>query len=344
MRIISIIILLMTLISCEKERQDEVILNRIEYVYNLKSVLNEDVWPDFSNKRNDLPLVYYTDSSCYVSNPTQKYIDIYKPILAYESGDLRIYRSFLIDSVPFHMSAGLSYEDSTKYNYKSSFMNCSSLEITQNFVPDVFSVEQWATMVIHEYFHGFQFKHHNFLTYCEQFVFEIPRDSLKNLYKDYLWFKKSVDKENDLLLSAIKSESDLESLSLVKSFFAIRDKRRKKLKGLLTYDLKNFEEGLETLEGTARYIEYSLYGKLATEQAYSKLLKSDTLYRSNTYFKDYNIVRDSWLYLTSNTSYFYAIGFNMARLLDKLQLDYKSRLFVEKGLTLESVLREQLDK
>lgn len=346
MRKLSIIILTITLISCgkNKEKQDEVILNRIEYVYNLKSLIDEDIWTGFSDKKFDLPLVYYTDTTCYVANPTEKFINTYTPSLVFENETLKIYKTYLLDSIPFHMSVGITFGDTTAdYNYKSPFMNCSSPEITKKNVPDVLSTEQWATMIIHEYFHGFQFKHPTFLSYYEQNILDVSGDSLKNLYKDNKWFRESIDGENDLLLKAIKSDSTIEILNSVQRFFVLRDQRRERTKQLLNSDIKIIEEGYETMEGTARYLEFCLYSKFTTERPDSKLVKSDTLYHSNDYFRDYRIENDQWLYLTKKTSYYYyAIGFNMVRLLDKLKIEYKSRLFHENGLTLEEILREQI--
>ena len=333
-----------SLFSCggKKEKQDQVILDRIEYVYNLKSLIDEDIWTDFSDKKFDLPLVYYTDTTCYVTNPTEKFINTYIPSLVFENGTLKIYKTHLLDSIPFHMSVGITYGDSTAYNNRSPFMNCSSLEITEKFIPDALSTEQWVTMIIHEYFHGFQFKHPMYLNYFEQNLLGVSGDSLKELYEKNTWFKEGVDKENDLLLKAIKSDSTTEVLNSVQRFFVLRDQRRERIKQLLNSDIKTIEEGYETMEGTARYLEFSLYSKFATEQPDSKLVKSDTLYHSNDYFRDYRIEKDQWLYLTSNTSYYYAIGFNMARLLDKLKIEYKSLLFNESGLTLEKILRKQI--
>jgi len=67
------------------------------------------------------------------------------------------------------------------------------------------------------------------------------------------------------------------------------------------------------MEGTARYIEY---------------------------FKNYTITNDKWFYINGAT-YYYATGFNIARLLDKLKVDYKSRLF-NKKIFLDDILREQI--
>ena len=46
---------------------------------------------------------------------------------------------------------------------------------------------------------------------------------------------------------------------------------------------------------------------------------------------------DPWLY-TTGKSYFYATGFNMVRLLDKLGIEYKIELFNKGELSLEQLL------
>jgi hypothetical protein len=94
------------------------------------------------------------------------------------------------------------------------------------------------------------------------------------------------------------------------------------------------------MEGTARYVEFSLYKDFAIRKPDESLLKSDSSFKSFAKFKNYNLQKDKWLYLTDKTTYFYATGFNMARLLDKLGIEYKSRLFKDGKISLEDILRE----
>jgi hypothetical protein len=98
------------------------------------------------------------------------------------------------------------------------------------------------------------------------------------------------------------------------------------------------------MEGTARYAEYSLYGHFARKNPDGKLVKSDTAYHSYQYFRNHNIEKDKWLYLSDRTRYFYATGFNLVRLFEKLHIDYQSRLFNEGGLSLEQILAQHLTK
>jgi hypothetical protein len=341
MRYIFFSFLLVTILNSKNSTaQEDVIFKRIEYIYDLKSLTNQ-VWPGFNSSEYDLPLVYYTDSICYVSNPTDQFILLFKPELVFKTQRFSIYKSTLIDSIPFHMETSITLGDSTSdYNYGEPYMNCSSPEITNIYVPDVHSTEMWSTMVMHEYFHGFQFKHDRFLEFYEMSV-NVSADTLKMLYRNNSWYQESVDKENNLLLTALQSESPSEIHQSIDQFFKLREKRFKQLNDSLRSDIKTIEKNYETMEGTARYIEYNLYKEFGNLDAHINLKKSDTLFRSYEYFNDYNMTNDKWLYM-SGPNYFYAIGFNILRLLDKMGVDYKSRLFNE-GVFIDDLLLEQIE-
>ena len=57
-------------------------------------------------------------------------------------------------------------------------------------------------MVMHEYFHGFQFMYPTHLTYFGKNI-AVAADTLQEIYKLPGWFKESVDKENAMLLAAL---------------------------------------------------------------------------------------------------------------------------------------------
>jgi hypothetical protein len=325
-------------------REEQVIFNRIKYINDLKGFIDKNVWKGLAAQEFDLPLIYYTDRFSYVANPTKKFIDSFKPNLVYQSGALKIYKTNRLDSVPFHMETITTFGDnSSAYNHNSPFMNCSSFEITQKTVPDVHSTEQWTTMVMHEYFHGFQFMHPAHLAYFGKNI-AVSADTLQELYKSHGWFKESVDKENALLLAALDAADEKQVTSLVDSFFLFREKRHLQTKEQLAVDVKGIEQTYETMEGTARYVEYSLYSHFARKNPDRELVKSDTAYHSYGYFRNHTMGKDKWLYLSDKTRYFYATGFNMIRLLDKLKENYKTRLFNEGGLSSEQLLTQHRTK
>ena len=240
------------------------------------------------------------------------------------------------------METGMTLGDPTdEYNYHSPFMKCSSYEEVFKTIPKVLSTEEWTTMIMHEYFHGFQYKHKSYINFYEKNIVQIQPDSLTSIYKNNQWFKTSIDNENQFLLKAIAEKDSSKTKQLIDSFFDLRTQRRKAVSEKLKLNIGQYEKCYETMEGTARYIEFSLYNNYATRRPSYKLLQSDTSFKSFNKFRKYNIEQDKWLYLTEKTIYFYAIGFNMARLLDKLNIDYKSRLFNEGKLTLEDILNAQ---
>ena len=319
---------------------EQKVCNRIEFVFNLKQTINDKVWKTFTDKQFDVPLIYFTDSASFVANPTEKFLSTFKSNLVFENEQIKIYKTAQrIDHTQFHMETGLTLGTPTnEYTYHSPFMKCSSYEDVFKQIPDVSSTEEWVTMIMHEYFHCFQYKHNAYIDYYEKNIVQIQPDSLTAIYKNNAWFKKSIDHENELLLNAINETDNLKTEQLIDSFIEMRKQRRIETKQLSQLDITNFEKYYETMEGTARYVEYSLYHLFSTSQLDCTLLESDTSFKSFRKFKNYNMEHDKWLYLTERTTYFYAIGFNMARLLDKLKIEYKTKLFNQGGLSLEDIL------
>lgn len=344
---IVLILLAIFVFSCKVEhnRDEQKIFDRIAFVYNLKQTVAENTWASFNDLEYDLPLVYFTDSSSYIANPTEKFLKTFKSDLVFQNQGIKIYKTNVrVDSLPFHMETGMTLGDPTdEYNYHSPFMMCSSYEETYKTIPDVLSTEEWTTMIMHEYFHGYQYKHKSYINYYENEIVHIQPDSLTAIYKNNTWFKNSIDKENELLLKTIDETDSIIIVKNLKDFFALRTQRRKAVLTKLNFDMAKYEKCYETMEGTARYVEYSLYKRYATKQPDLNLLKSDSSFKSFEKYRNYNITKDEWLYKSEKTTYFYALGFNMARLLDKLNVEYKSRLFKERKITLEDILLEKLN-
>lgn len=320
--------------------KEQKILDRIEFVYNLKQTVDQSTWPTFNDQEYDLPLIYFTDTGSYIANPTDKFLASFTSDLVFQNSQIRIYKTKnRIDSLPFHMETEITLGDPTdEYNYHAPFMKCSSYEEVHKAIPKVHSTEQWVTMLMHEYFHGYQYKHKAFVAYYEKEIALIGEDSLKSIYKNNSWFKQSIDEENRLLLKAINENDRISRKKTIAHFFSLRKKRRKEVLAKLKLDISKYEQCYETTEGTARYIEYSLYTLFSTRKPDYKLLQSDPSFKSFDQFRNYNIQNDEWLYLTEKTAYFYATGFNLVRLLDQLKIEYKSKLFKQGATTLEDLL------
>ena len=288
-------------------------VERLQYVYALKVVINDSIWSGFADKQYDVPLLYYGDTCCYVVNPTEKFLAMYPSFLIHSDNNIQIYQTEKVDDKPFHMHVTFTDEESN-IDYRTPFIRCSSLEQTSETIPDVTSVNEWATMVMHEYFHGFQFKNDGYLDIYEAITNAVLPDTLTALAASHDWYNESITRENDLLLKAIDTNDMEASRAYIQSFFELRNERRERVKKELCIDIVALEQLYETMEGSARYIEYCLY----------------------RHFGNFNLSDAKWLY-TVGRKYYYATGFNLLRLSDKLKINYKCGIFrdvstVEKNL------------
>ena len=324
--------------------EEKVIISRIRYVMHLKATLGQQYWPGFNTQAGDVPLVYFTDSASYVANPTPRFMAMFRPVLIYSSRELSIYRTpERINKTPFYMSTGMELLDTTVFNYKAPFMFCSSPEATKKVIPDLSSTEEWAAMVLHEYFHGFQFRHAPLLDHYQKKVLPVSADSLNRIYRKNDLYRKLTNEENEMLLQAINSPDITTAKKYLERFWSKRKEKWDFCYEKLNYDISKFrvyEEFYEQLEGTARYVEFQLLNGFRTLSPDRDLQKVDTFYTGNKHFKDFQLEQNKWLYETSRSAnYMYATGFNMARLLDKLKRPYKEQLFSSGNGSLVNKLR-----
>ena len=71
----TIIIILLALVAMSADAQSlNKDVERLQYVYALKVVINDSIWSGFADKQYDVPLLYYGDTCCYVVNPTEKFL------------------------------------------------------------------------------------------------------------------------------------------------------------------------------------------------------------------------------------------------------------------------------
>lgn len=306
-----------TLLKAQSLNQPDVLaINRIGTIYCLKENRRE-VWPAFNNPIYEIPLIYYADSACYVVNPTTRFLDMYETQKLSNNSSLKIYKSKLIDSVKFHMQVSVSYDDSlANFDFKQPYMRCSSYELSFNTVP-MGSELEWYTMILHEMFHGFQLKHQSFFEYFTYVASneKFKQSELNNLYSTQQWFKESIERENNLLLDALALENPI---PILKEYVKLRELRYKRTKAECDIVIVQFEPMFETMEGSARYFEYYVYPDL------------------------YDLEKNKWLYIAGK-NYFYATGFNLLRLFDKLTIEYKSQLFND-NLSLYSILKSNISK
>jgi hypothetical protein len=59
------------------DNEEQVILDRIEYIYNLKRTIDTSVCKGFADKKFDLPLIYYTANSLRCQSDKTLYCFLY---------------------------------------------------------------------------------------------------------------------------------------------------------------------------------------------------------------------------------------------------------------------------
>ena len=282
--------------------KDSVVIARLTYLHHLKDKIG-NVWQGFNGKHADLPLIYYGNEYCYVMNPQIKFLTNFESSLVFKDEGLTVYKTKKIDDTPFHMHMTYEFDDEKQFDFHSPYMRCSSLETTSKTIPDVTTMDVWATMVLHEYFHAFQFSHPKYADYYEKHCAFFDSNILQSLYLNHKWYRNSINKENELLLKALNTSDINLARRHLRSFLKIRSNRRKKAYRKLHLDITKAEQTYEMTEGSARYIEAKLYESIPVYQADS-----------------------SWLY-TAGKKYHYATGYNIIRVLDKFGCHYQKELF-----------------
>lgn len=339
------LLLLITQITVHTSAQDNevIIFQRLENLYQAKKHIIEKSWPSANDTIFDIPLIYYTETACYIANPAQDFIQKFKAELRFQNKELKIYKTpSRLDSIPFHMETLVIDQPGEYFSYYP-YGRATSLEGVRKFAPGL-AVEIWSGMVLHELFHGYQFRHEPYLKHIfkTKVAYSVINDSLQSNYKIYDWFKQNIDEENSLILKAIEEKSKKNIDSLIRRMFTIRQSRRERILKTIDRYIDFYEKSFETMEGTARYIEVEVSRNFHKAPISDKLKQLDTNYNN---IKNTNPGPDAeWNYKTEvSQKYTYAIGYNMARLLDKLGIEYKTRLFREPELTLEDILRKAVE-
>lgn len=200
-------------------------------------------------------------------------------------------------------------------------MECSSPEITFKTIPSVTSYEEWYAMLIHECFHGFQYK--KYPQFWEEMLEAYPQDfyasdSLKALKENYSWYRDLLYQENELLSQMYKASEKAEVHLLWNKFMPPRNERLRLTKEKLGIDIERFYLITEAMEGSARYIEFCLYKDLGISD------KAD------------------WMTNLDGDSYYYASGFYMILILEKFGMEFKDQLFC-KFYTLTELMNDLLN-
>jgi len=341
MRLTSICFFLITWCVAHGMAQDRVAqlaVARIQHIYLLTKQASENsVWGSFGSNRYNIPLIYYAGDTTYIANPSAKFLKQFKPKLIFETRGTKIFKmDSRLDTAPMHMEVGVSTGDTTAYDYYKPHMRCSSREEFEKVTGFKTDTRTWASMVLHECFHAFQFFHKEYIRegFKNNVMFPVVGERLQRLYSSFDWFKRYIDMENALILKAIQSTRKQETDSLIREFFKVRDQRRSQTKPVTDQDISFLEKSFETLEGTARFVEaYALEypandPRLKTVDANFDAVRTALFAMPESLFKT-----------EISQRYYYATGYNITRLLKKLGHDYTTVLFQQPLVTLEDILK-----
>lgn len=315
------------LLSCH-EKKSELTCERIHYLVKVKQEVANQYWEDFNRETVFGPMLYYTQNGLYTINANDK-LKQKISLIPYNcnNSDVAIGYSQKIDTTNFYMYVSYEGADTLALEYKNALGMFSDVELIEKFIPDVKDTEEWMSMVIHEMFHQYQKKFKKFREKQQTSQLVFKRDTLNSFYNNVGWFNESVKLENETLLKIIKENNRDSINSNISKYLKYKKIRTDRIKSEFGIDISELENSLSKSEGTGRYIEYcvKLYFKVSNSN--QALLKIDNKYVANR-FKDYNIEQDNWMYNLGG-GYYYSIGFNLTRVLEKLEIDYQKTIFKE---------------
>lgn len=151
---------------------------------------------------------------------------------------------------------------------------------------------------------------------------------MKSFYKNEEWFSKSVKLENEALLKIIEDNNKDSIKNFISKYLKDKNKRISRIKSEFGIDISELENSLSKSEGTARYIEYCVKLHFKTSNNNQTLLEIDNKYVADR-FKNYNIEQDNWMFNSFGAGYYYTIGFNLTRVLEKLKINYQGSIFLD---------------
>lgn len=309
----------------------EISCERIKLLKELKKVVGQNSWTDFSSKPLEGPICFLQGDTTLIFNPTIRIIDKLKSQQQLECNDHKlILWKENYASGQFCMATSIERTDTSEINYQLPVEFCSSVEETRKIIKDIDDTEEWATLVIHEMFHHFQLNHEPFKQYyLRASKKETVKDDIIQLFSVDSLYKKYIIQENNLLLKCIQSTKQDSTLIILQEFINIRKNRLKKY-SQNHKSIEYAENVWEKLEGSARYMEYNLMETMKTMSTKAHTEFNDTLFKNYKQFEKFNIDKEPWLYQAEKSeAYFYATGFNILRVLDRLNINYRTDIFIK---------------
>lgn len=211
-------------------------------------------------------------------------------------------------------------------------------------VRDIFlrGSEGYVTALAHESFHAYQG------TDAPQRVAEAERSTPAG-EGNYPWddaaFEEAWQIELDLLVEAMRAQTESESRSLAQQFLAQRGRRRQE--AALSGALLDYEKQREWLEGLARYVELETWRLASSSETYEPL----AAVQAEADFDDYGTYQRRWnqeidqigrMAGDEGDGRFYYSGVAQAILLDRLAPGWKAQA-LQADVFLEDLLADAME-
>ncbi len=320
---------------------------RLAEALHLKVELGDVVWPGYAGL--DAPVIIWNDDYEFLfgmSTPPSGWEAVPGDDFEGET----YYRRPADDPQNFAVPVGDQWAASV---FTKFILDASLIAAVRDLLPPVISdifpyrifiqpSELQITGIQHEYFHVVQA--------LETPIKFAEADAIYQ-FGDQYWLldndmQSAWGEEIELLIKAVETSADGDSIEFGRQFLAQRDQRRQEFG--LPADLLAYEASIEWLEGTAKYVELRSWQEAGRDPGYSPLIEMET----DPDFKDYEDFDGQWSQALRQTRQqagkegdvrFYYTGMLQAFLLDRLTPDWKVRIMGD-GVYLESLLREVLVK
>lgn len=257
----------------------------ITLVEKLKREMNDKSFNQYWKGLHTLPFALYNDQNIYLANHCNPPDDFKKSGNIF-SGKWR--KEFLAN---------------TSIAFAGEMMGIYNLKYLPPFLP----FEKIYSYIVHEIFHAFQTVKSFRVDYNEIMLIKYPF-TIENI-----GLRMSERKE---LLNAVFAEDKDIKKGFIKKYISFREKRRE-----IIGDFLNYELGVESIEGTASYVEY---------KAYSHKSELPQKFIISQFGKNLSGYPDDLKHLRLSC---YSSGMFMCLLLDQNNIDWQEEYF-ESGLYL----------
>ncbi len=290
----------------------------ISEALRLQKSLGDQVWPGFAQA--EIPVVLYNNHYEFLAG-TRKVSPTWMPVTNDQFDEKKYYRRNATKAQSFAVKVDARWVASV------TAFDCMNHESPMKVTRDFHIVA-----ILHEMFHAYQATQS-----AKRFSKALGTYSVETRYPaKNPEFAAGWDREGTLLAGAMKATDGTAVRDLTREFLKARTVRRAQAR--LNSDLLAYERELEWLEGLGQYAEIRFYELAAShrdEPAYSKYRPGLPYWQSHLFLLERQVSRQS------GDLRFYFSGMAQARLLDRLDPDWK-KTALRRGVYLENLLRASL--